>query len=96
MAIAQQAATQPPRHAPDILITDFEFQTFPSNGKVVGKCRGMDVKLGSSETLIWDSIETKEFIGRKATIQIPDKGTAGGGHLNIDDIVQSNTQAAKW
>jgi fructan beta-fructosidase len=172
-AIAQQTATRAAESEPDILITDFEFETFPSDwkvtgdafgtgpvtgplekqswgdlvgfngkrfansfhggeasvgtitlpefvierdyinllvgnrghvnyvllivdGKVVGKCHGMDVKLGSSETLVWDSIEVKEFIGRKATIQILDKGTEGGGHLNIDDIVQSNTQAAKW
>jgi fructan beta-fructosidase len=66
------------------------------DGKVVRKCHGMDVKLRSSETLVWDSIEVKEFIGRKATIQILDRGTKGGGHLNIDDIVQSNTQAARW
>ena len=172
-AIAQQTATRAAESEPDILITDFEFETFPSDwkvtgdafgtgpvtgplekqswgdlvgfngkrfansfhggeasvgtitlpefvierdyinllvgnrghvnyvllivdGKVVGKCHGMDVKLGSSETLVWDSIKVKEFIGRKATIQVLDKGTKGGGHLNIDDIVQSNTRAARW
>jgi hypothetical protein len=42
---------------------------------------------GGSETLVPDSWDVGEFIGRTAVIQIVDMATSGWGHINVDHIV---------
>jgi len=54
--IAQQAAPQPPRKDADILITDFEFETFPSDWKVTGEAFGTGPVTGSLEKQSWGDL----------------------------------------
>ena len=55
------------------------------DGKVVRKATGID-----SETLEWFSWDVAEFPGKAARITIVDKSTGGWGHINVDQIVQSD------
>jgi len=56
------------------------------DGKVVRTATGRD-----SEELAWDGWDVTEFAGRTATLEIIDRATGGWGHLNVDQIVQSDT-----
>lgn len=65
------------------------------DGKVVLSATGPNTEPGGSETLDWDHWEVKPHKGKKAVIQIVDDASGGWGHLNVDQIVQSGTQARK-
>jgi len=56
------------------------------DGKVVRSATGRD-----SEHLDWESWNVAEFAGRTARIEIVDRHTGGWGHINVDEIVQSDT-----
>jgi fructan beta-fructosidase len=43
-----------------------------------------------AERLEWDSWDVAEFLGKTVTIQIVDRHTGGWGHVNVDQIVQSD------
>lgn len=58
------------------------------DGKSVRSATGHD-----GEALNWDSWDVRELIGRKAQIKIVDGNTSGWGHINVDHIVLSDTQA---
>lgn len=44
-----------------------------------------------AEPLRWHSWEVAALEGRRATLQIVDEVTGGWGHINVDEIVQSDT-----
>ncbi len=55
------------------------------DGKVVRTATGRD-----SERLDWESWDVAEFAGRTATVEIVDEHRGGWGHINVDQIVQSD------
>jgi fructan beta-fructosidase len=57
-------------------------------GKVVFTATGSE-----DEFLNWKNWDVKKYKGRKAVIQIVDKFKGGWGHINVDQIVQSNIKA---
>ncbi len=59
-------------------------------GKVVRTATGPNDRPGGSERLDWASWDVAEFVGQTATIQIVDQQTGGWGHINVDQIVQSD------
>jgi fructan beta-fructosidase len=63
------------------------------DGKVVLSATGPNTEPGGSEALDWENWDVKKFKGRQAVIQIVDDASGGWGHINIDQIVQSDTPA---
>ena len=60
-------------------------------GKIVRTAVGLAVKNANrQEVLDWKSWNVEEFVGRKAILQIVDDRTGGWGHINVDQIVQSD------
>ncbi len=59
-------------------------------GHVVRTATGPNDRPGGSERLDWHSWDVAELIGQQAVIQIVDQETGGWGHINIDQIVQSD------
>jgi len=55
------------------------------DGAIVRSSTGRD-----SEHLEWDSWDVSEYSGKTATIEIVDRHQGGWGHLNIDQILQSD------
>jgi fructan beta-fructosidase len=64
-------------------------------GKVVLSATGPNIEQGGSEALDWDNWDVKKYKGSKAVIQIVDDASGGWGHINVDQIVQSDTPAKK-
>jgi fructan beta-fructosidase len=60
------------------------------DGKVVRTASGPNEQPGGSEQLEWASWDVHELIGKTAVLQIVDQETGGWGHINIDQIVQSD------
>ncbi|POX51693.1 glycosyl hydrolase family 32 [Streptomyces sp. Ru71] len=58
------------------------------DGKVVRSTTGQD-----AEALNWASWDVKDLAGQKARIRIVDDNTGGWGHINVDQITLSDTQA---
>ncbi len=63
------------------------------DGKVVRTATGPNDRPGGSEMLDWASWDVKDLRGKKAILQIVDNQTGGWGHINVDQIVQSDKQA---
>jgi fructan beta-fructosidase len=63
-------------------------------GEIVRVATGPNDRPGGSETLMPDSWDVGEFIGRTAVIQIVDMATGGWGHINVDHIVQTDRKPA--
>lgn len=63
-------------------------------GEIVRSATGPNTKPGGSERLESASWDIREFVGKQASIQIVDQRTGGWGHINVDQIVQSDTRAA--
>jgi fructan beta-fructosidase len=61
--------------------------------KAVLSASGPNEHAGGSERLDWHTWDVKKFRGKTATIQIVDRATAGWGHINVDQIVQSERKA---
>ena len=62
-------------------------------GKAVRTASGTNTEAGGSEALSPDSWDTSDLIGKTAVIQIVDNRKGGWGHINVDQIVQSNRRA---
>ena len=62
------------------------------NGQVVRTATGPNDKPGGSERLEWASWDVAEFLGKTASLRIVDQKTGGWGHINVDQIVQSETR----
>jgi len=60
--------------------------------KVVRTAVGPNTKPGGSEALAPSSWDVSEFAGRKARIQIIDEATGGWGHINVDQLVLTDTK----
>ena len=63
-------------------------------GAVARTSTGPNTEPGGSERLRWQSWDVAEFIGKNARIQIVDNHTGGWGHINVDNIMQSNEKAS--
>jgi len=61
------------------------------DGKVVRTAVGPARKVDGKEVLDWQSWDVAELAGKEAVIQIVDNATGGWGHVNVDQIVQSDT-----
>ena len=62
------------------------------DGKVARTATGPNDRPGGSEELAWHSWDISELVGRSAQIQIVDNKTGGWGHINVDQIAQSNSK----
>ncbi len=62
-------------------------------GKVVRTATGPNDRPGGSERLDWSSWDVRELRSRKVVLQIVDDATGGWGHINVDQIVQSDQRA---
>jgi fructan beta-fructosidase len=60
------------------------------DGKVVRTACGPNTTSGGSERLERYKWDVTGFIGKDAFIRIVDIGVGGWGHINVDDIVQTN------
>jgi len=62
------------------------------DGKIVRSAVGPAVKnQEGQEVMDWASWDVRELAGKTATLQIVDDHSGGWGHINIDQIVQSDT-----
>jgi len=59
-------------------------------GKAVLTATGPNTVGGSGEVLAWKTWDVAKFAGRKAAVRIVDKRSGGWGHINVDQIVQSD------
>jgi fructan beta-fructosidase len=60
------------------------------DGKVVRTATGPNTQPGGSEHLQPGQWDVSEFLGRIVTLEIVDDATGGWGHINVDQIVQSD------
>ncbi len=65
------------------------------DGRIVLTATGPNTQPGGSEFLNWTNWDVKQYKGKRAVIQIVDDASGGWGHINVDQILQSNTQAKK-
>ncbi len=65
------------------------------DGEVVLSATGPNSEPGGSEFLNWENWDVKKYKGKQAVIQIVDETAGGWGHINVDQISQSDTQAKK-
>lgn len=62
------------------------------DGNVVRTATGPNTQPGGSEDLAPAFWNVQAFKGRSATLQIVDHATSGWGHINVDEIVQSDAK----
>lgn len=60
------------------------------DGKVVRTAVGPNTEPGGSEELSPMGWNVAELIGRKARLQVVDAATGGWGHINVDEILQTD------
>ena len=59
-------------------------------GKIVRTATGPNTKPGGSEELAPASWDVREWVGKRGQIEIVDEETGGWGHINVDEIVQTD------
>ena len=59
-------------------------------GKAVRNTTGPNDRPGGTEALAPESWDVSEFVGQTAVLQIVDQATGGWGHINVDQIVQTD------
>jgi fructan beta-fructosidase len=59
-------------------------------GKVVRSATGPNDRPGGTEQLNWSAWDVRDLMGQTAVLRIVDHETGGWGHINIDQIVQSD------
>ncbi len=64
------------------------------DGNLVRTATGPNTQPGGSEELQQASWDIAEFVGSQAVLQIVDQHSGGWGHINVDQIVLSDTRAA--
>ena len=62
------------------------------DGKAVRRATGGNDRPGGSETLLRESWDVSDLMGETATLRIVDAATGGWGHLNVDQIVQTDSK----
>lgn len=65
------------------------------DGRVVLSATGPNLQPGGSEFLNWENWDVQPYRGKTAVLQIVDAATGGWGHINVDQILQSNAKAEK-
>jgi len=65
------------------------------DGEVVRTATGPNIQSGGSEFLNWENWDVKRYKGKEAVLEIVDDSSGGWGHINVDQIVQSDTKAEK-
>jgi fructan beta-fructosidase len=65
------------------------------DGQVVLSAAGPNLQPGGSEFLNWENWDVKPYRGKTAVLQIVDAASGGWGHINVDQISQSNSKAEK-
>lgn len=60
------------------------------DGKVARSATGPNVDPGGSERLQAAQWDVSEFVGKHSVLEIVDDATGGWGHINVDQIVQSD------
>lgn len=65
------------------------------DGKIVRTAAGPNLQPGGSEKLDWQSWDIAELAGQEAVIEVVDRATGGWGHINVDQIVQSDRPPPK-
>ncbi len=63
-------------------------------GKTVRTAAGPNLNSGGAETLAPAAWDVTEFAGREATLVIVDARAGGWGHINVDQIVQTDVRGA--
>lgn len=63
-------------------------------GRIVRSATGPNDRPGGSEALAPEAWDVREFVGQTAAIQIVDAATGGWGHINVDQIVQTDSKPA--
>lgn len=61
-------------------------------GKIVRTATGPNDRPGGTERLDWQAWDVSAWNGKPATLQIVDLATGGWGHINVDQILQSNSR----
>lgn len=64
-------------------------------GKIVRTATGPNDKPGGTERLDWQAWDVSELDGKTARIEIVDRATGGWGHINVDQITQSDRKEAE-
>jgi fructan beta-fructosidase len=59
-------------------------------GAVVRTATGPNEQPGGSERLDWAQWDVAEFAGKTAVVQIVDRATGAWGHINVDQIIQTD------
>ena len=62
-------------------------------GKCARTAAGLNIKPGGSEALAPAAWDVREFKGQPAVIEIVDAAVHGWGHINVDQIVQSDASS---
>ena len=62
------------------------------DGKSVRRATGGNDRPGGSETLLRESWDVSDLVGKRATLRIVDAATGSWGHLNVDQVVQTDTK----
>jgi len=65
------------------------------DGQVVLSATGPNLQPGGSEFLNWENWDVKQYKGKTAVLEIVDSASGGWGHINVDQISQTNTPAKK-
>ena len=60
------------------------------NDQVVRTATGTNTQPGGSEKLDWQQWDVAELVGSNGVIEIVDQATGGWGHINIDQILQTD------
>ena len=60
------------------------------DGREARSATGPNDRPGGSEELSWQSWDVSEFEGKEAVLQIVDNSADGWGHINVDQITQSD------
>ncbi|NLX54264.1 MAG: 2,6-beta-D-fructofuranosidase [Planctomycetaceae bacterium] len=60
------------------------------DGQVVRTATGPNDRPGGTERLDWYTWDVQDLVGQQAVIQIVDQRQGGWGHINVDQLVQSN------
>lgn len=63
--------------------------------KVVHSATGPNINDGGNEFLNWENWDVKKYKGKMAVIQIVDNHAGGWGHINVDQIAQSDKPMKK-
>ena len=66
------------------------------NGNNVRTGTGPNTQPGGSERLDWQQWDVQDLAGEAAAIEIVDQATGGWGHINVDQIIQTDERMPGW